>query len=152
VQPPNKLPGPNAHQAHGTPLEFDIRSSNSLPVTMQAHQDLFGSIPVARCREIDVEIENRDNLAGRVSLALLLTTGSSTRGRTIVVGQQVIATTQPENFAFKAAPVRETLRFAVPSSLPAERFGGFTVLLLPDIEHTFVAPRIAVEQFEIFPR
>jgi hypothetical protein len=152
VQPPNKLPGPNVHQARGTPLEFDIHSSNSLPVTMQAHQDLFGSIPVARCREIDVEIENRDNLAGRVSLALLLTTGSSTRGRTIVVGQQVIATTQPENFAFKAAPVRETLRFAVPPSLPAERFGGFTVLLLPDIEHTFVAPRIAVEQFEIFPR
>jgi hypothetical protein len=47
VQPPNKLPGPNVHQARGTPLEFDIHSSNSLPVTMQAHQDLFGSIPVA---------------------------------------------------------------------------------------------------------
>lgn len=152
VQPPNKLPGPNAHQAHGTPLEFDIRSSNSLPVTMQAHQDLFGSIPVARCREIDVEIENSDNLAGRVSLALLLTSGSSTRGRTIFVGQQVIASTQPENFAFKAAPVRETLRFVVPPSLAAERFGGLTVLLLPDIEHTFVAPRIAVDQFEILPR
>jgi hypothetical protein len=68
------------------------------------------------------------------------------------VGQQVIASTQPENFAFKAAPVRETLRFVVPPSLAAERFGGLTVLLLPDIEHTFVAPRIAVDQFEILPR
>lgn len=152
VQPPNKLPGANAHQARGTPLEFDIHSSNSLPVTMQAHQDLSGSIPVARCREIDVEIENSDNLAGRVSLALLLTPGSSTSGRTIYVGQQVIASTQPENFALKAAPVRETLRFVVPPSLPPAKFAGITVLLLPDIEHTFVAPRIGIEQFEILPR
>jgi hypothetical protein len=152
VQPPHKLPGPNAHQARGTPLEIDIHSNNSLSVTMEAHQDLLASIPVARCREIDVEIANSDNLAGRVSLALLLTNGNSTPLRTNYVGQQVITSTQPENFAFKAAPVRETLRFAVPPGLPAAKFAGFTVLLLPDIEHKFVAPRIAVEQFEIFPR
>ena len=30
-QAPNKLPGPSAHKAHGTPIGFDIQSNNSVP-------------------------------------------------------------------------------------------------------------------------
>ena len=61
MQPPNKIPGPTAHQAHGTPLGYEIESINSTPLMMEAHQTLGMAIPIARCREIQVEIENRDN-------------------------------------------------------------------------------------------
>jgi hypothetical protein len=152
VQPPDKLPEPNAHQAHGTPLQTDIHSSNTLPVEMQAHQKLFTSVPAAQCREIIVEIECQDNLAGRVSLALLLTNDNSPHGRTIYLGQQPIASTDPENFTIKTEPVRETLHFTVPVSAAGQKFTGITVMLLPDIEHKFSAPRLALERFEILPR
>ncbi len=151
VQPPEKSPGPNAHQAHGTPLDANIHSANALPVVMQAHQNLLTSVPVAQCREIDVQIENYDNLAGRISLALLLTSDSP-HGPTIYAGQQPIASTEPEHFDVKAEPVRETLHFAVTESRLGEKFTGITVMLLPDVEHKFIAPRIALEQFEILPR
>jgi hypothetical protein len=152
VQPPDKQPGPNAHQVHGTPLDANIHSSNALPVVMQAHQNLLTSVPVAQCRQIDVQIENRDNLAGRVSLALLLTNDNSVHGRTIYVGQQPIASTDPEHFTLKTEPAVETLHFVVPVSSPGQKFTGITVMLLPDVEHKFIAPRIALEQFEILPR
>ncbi len=152
VQPPDKLPGPNAHQAHGTPLEVDIHSANDFPVTMQAHQSLFTAVPAAECRQIDVQIENRDNLAGRVSLALLLTYDNSPHGHTIYLGQQLIPSTDPEHFTYKTTPLRETLHFAVPSSSSGQKFTGITVMLLPDVEHKFIAPRIAIAQFEILPR
>ena len=152
VQPPDKLPGPNAHQAHGTPLDVDIHSANDFPVAMQAHQSLFTAVPAAECRQIDVQIENRDNLAGRVSLALLLTNDNSPHGHTIYLGQQLIPSTDPQHFTYKTAPLRETLHFAVPASSPGQKFTGITVMLLPDVEHKFIAPRIAVAQFEILPR
>jgi hypothetical protein len=63
VQPPDKLPGPTAHKAHGTPLGADIESKNSVPLIMEAHQVLGTAIPIARCREIQIDIENRDNRA-----------------------------------------------------------------------------------------
>jgi len=152
VQPPDKLPGPDAHQARGTPLEVGIHSANDFPVVMQAHQNLFTAVPAAQCRQIDVQIENRDNLAGRISLALLLTSDSLPHGRTIYLGQQPIASTDPEHFSFKTEPVRETLHFAVPEPRPGLKFTGITVMLLPDVEHKFIAPRIAIDQFEILPR
>ena len=101
---------------------------------------------------VHVEIENRDNLAGRVSLALLLTGDNSPHGRTIYLGQQPIASTDPDQFTYKTEPVRETLHFVVPVTSPGLKFTGITVMLLPDTEHKFIAPRIALEQFEILPR
>src|SRR6202041_1640169 len=64
VQPPDKRPGPMAHEAHGTPLGVNIQSNNSSPVVMDAHQNLSTSIPITRCRQIEVGIENSDNKAG----------------------------------------------------------------------------------------
>jgi hypothetical protein len=152
VQPPNKLPGPAAHQSHGTPLGVDIESNNSIPLVMDAHQNLSASIRTARCREIRVEVENRDNLAGSISLALLLTDGTSKQKQTIYLGQQPIVSAQPEHFSFKPEPVFETLRFPVPANSAIRKFSELTVLVLPDIEHKFVAPKIAIQQFQLFPR
>jgi hypothetical protein len=152
VQPPDKLPGRDAHQAHGTPLDVDIESNNFLPVVMTAHQSLPAAIRVARCREIDVEIENRDNLAGPISLALLLTDSGSAGKPTLYLGQQPIDSTEPGYFSFKASPLHETLHFSIPASARVKMFSEITVMVLPDIEHRFVAPKIAIQQFQLFPR
>jgi hypothetical protein len=151
-QPPDKFPGSTAHQAHGTPLGSDIESNNFIPLVMDAHQTLGEAIPIARCREIQVEIENRDSSAGFIAMAVLLTDGTSPEQRTLYLGQQPIVSTEPGHFSPKPAPVFETLRFSVAADSKMRRFNEITVMLLPDIEHTLVGPKIAIRQFQLFPR
>jgi hypothetical protein len=83
---------------------------------------------------------------------VLLTDEESSPKRTVYLGQQPIVSTEPGNFFAKTTPVYETLRFAVPADAPLRKFNEITVMFLPDIEHTFLAPKIAIEQFELFPR
>lgn len=152
LQPPSKRPGPEAHVAHGTPVNVDLESNNAVALVMNAHQKLARAIPTARCREIAIAIENRDNKPGLVSLGVLLTDENSSPNRTRYLGQQAILSTEPGNFFVKTTPAYETLRFAVPPDTSLQKFNKITVMFLPDIEHTFVAPKIAIQQFELFPR
>jgi hypothetical protein len=152
IQPPHTAPGRRAHLAKGSPLSRDIQSSNSIPLVMDAHQYLSAPIRIARCREITVEIANRDNAMGAISTGMLLTDGTSAKHPTLYLGEQPIVSSQTGHFAIKSAPIFETLRFSVPLSSRIQRFNEITVLILPDIEHRFEAPKIAIEQFELFPR
>jgi hypothetical protein len=152
LQPPSNRPGPEAHVAQGTPVSVNIESNNAIALVMNAHQKLARPLPVPRCRAIEIEIENRDNTAGLVSVGMLLTDEEASSKRTVYLGQQPIASTEPGNFFPKSTPVRETIHFALPPNVPIRKFNEITVMFLPDIEHTFVAPKIAIQQFELFPR
>jgi len=152
LQPPSKRPGPEAHVAKGTPVNVDIESKNAVALVMNAHQTLAQAIRTSRCREIEIDVENRDNTEGIVSLGVLLTDEESSPKRTLYLGEQPIVSTEPGQFFVKTKPAYETLRFAVPADATLRKFNEITVLFLPDIEHTYVAPRIAIQQFELFPR
>lgn len=152
LQPPEQLPGPKAHQAHGSPLKVNVQSSDDIPLVMDAHQNLPTEVPLARCREIAVDIDNFDNKEGPISVALLLGDGPYTSHRTLYLGQQPIVSSQPQNFWLKAAQVSETLHFAIPAKVDLRKFSEITVLILPGTEHMFIAPRIAVRQFQLLPR
>jgi hypothetical protein len=152
LQPPLTSPTPSAHVATGTPIGFDIRSSNFVPLTMEAHQYLSASIPIARCREIAVDIENRDNTSGKISLGIVLAAGASTKEPTLYLGEQPILSTQPGNFSIKSSPVFETLRFSIPARARMRKFREITVLIFSDTEHSFDAPKIAIQQFQLYPR
>ena len=141
-----------AHQATGTPLGFDIQSQNLIPLMMDAHQYLSAPIPIARCREVTVELGNRDNTAGAISLGVFLTDGRSAGKPTLSLGEQPIESAQREHFSIKTTPVFETLHFSIPANARLRRFNEITVLVLPDMGHRFEAPKIAIEQFELFPR
>jgi hypothetical protein len=152
LQPPAKFPGSRAHQATGTPLGFDIQSQNLMPLVMDAHQYLSAAIPIARCREVTVELGNRDNTIGAISLGVLLTDGTSAGKPTLSLGEQPVESTQREHFSIKTTPVFETLHFHVPADARMRKFNEITVLVLPEIEHRYEAPKIAIQQFELFPR
>jgi len=57
----------------------------------------------------------------------------------------------PELYFEQTAPVLETLRFAIPATGAMRRFDEITVMLLPDVEHFMVGPKIAIERFELQP-
>ena len=71
---------------------------------------------------------------------------------TLLLGEQSIASTKPEHFSYKSEPVFETLRFSVPATAKIRRFDEITVMMLPDVEHALVGPKIAIKQFQLLPR
>ena len=119
---------------------------------MDAHQTLAAPIQIDRCRAVQIEIANFDNVAGPISLAVLLEDGTARRARALYLGQKVIFSTLPGHFSVKSRPAFETLEFSLPAQADLRRFDEITLLVLPDIEHSLIAPRIAIEQFRLFPR
>jgi hypothetical protein len=151
-QPPNVRPGPHAHVAHGSPLALDIHSTAFIPLTMEAHQPLAYRERLACCEGIEVEVVNRDNRAGSLSLAMVLTDTAS-RGRpSQYLGLQPIASSQPGRFSIKSTPVRERLHFAIPAHAALRRFDEITLVLMSDRMRSDMGARIAIEQFELEPR
>jgi hypothetical protein len=148
LQPPDVSPGPKAHHAIGTPLDLHIASSNSFPLMMQAHQYLRSPIRVARCREIRVEIEDREVDPGSIFLAGWLKNSSAAGAAAVYLGQQPIAGMS----AASASPATETLVFAVPASAKIRTFDEISLVMLPDSGHERVGPRVAIRQFELVPR
>jgi len=148
LQPPDIRPGPMAHKAHGTPLSINIKSNNSIPLMMQAHQSLGASIPLARCREIQIEVENRDNQPAAIAMAILLTDTTLPGKPTFSLGQKSLASPASTGFL----PHHETFSFLVPAHASLRKFDQITISLFPDMRHALVAPKVAIEQFEIFPR
>jgi hypothetical protein len=150
-QPPHKVPSLNAHQAHGTPLAVDIKTNNFVSLIMQAHQKLGVQIPVARCRELQVDVLNHDNTRGFIRVAVFLT-DSAQPDNQLYLGQQTLLSSQPEHFTVKAAPIAESLHFAIPTPARIRKFDQITVMLLPDTSNYDRAPKVAIDQFQIQPR
>lgn len=145
---PETRPGQFAHQAHESPLNTDIEAKNSVPLVIQANQSLGRAIRIANCREIQVEIENRDNHPGDIDLGILLKDSSSKGKLTLYLGEQPVA----GNPVAGSAPRSQTLRFSIPPHPRIRQFDEITVMLIPNYEHAFVAPRLAIDQFELIPR
>lgn len=145
LQPPDQRPGTNAHQAHGSPLGVRIEANDSLPLVMEARQRLATAIPVARCGQIDVEIENRDQHLGVVGMALVLEDSAAPKSQ-LFVGRQHIVTGQPGRAGI------QTLHFAIPQSPRLRRFDEITLMLLPETARDFHGPQIAVREFSLYSR
>ena len=136
---------------HGTPLGVNIRSTDFVPLLMEARQSLDAAIPLTCCREIQVTIENHDNIPGRVAVGVLLTDSTSIGKPTLYLDQQPVISTEPDHFSFKSSPVQEVLRFPVPSHPRIDRFDEITVIFFPETERAKAAARIAIQQFELLP-
>jgi hypothetical protein len=115
---------------------------------MQAHQYLRSPIRVARCREIRVEVENRETDPSSIALAVWLKNSSAAGTPAVYLGEQMIA---PASTAAAAAST-QTLLFSVPLSAKTRTFDEIAVMMLPDSGHQREGPRIAIQQFELVPR
>lgn len=150
LQPPETKPGKNAHQAHATPTAVEIRANNRIPLVMEAHQRLGGSVHIARCREIEVTIENGDHQPGSISLELSVS--DSTSGRSLPLGEEPIVSSEPGHQRSTSGITRETLRFAVPVQARLTRFDEITIRMRSDERRDLVAPKVAIAEFELVPR
>jgi len=151
-QPPSQRPGPHAHSAHGSPLAVDIRSTTTLPLTMAAHQNLARSLRLGCCGAIEVEIENRDNRPGVLSLAMILKDNTAPGKPSLYLGQHPIVSSQPEHFAVKSSAVHETLHFGILAHAPLKRFDEIALVVMSDAGWSDRGARVAIVQFELKAR
>jgi hypothetical protein len=144
--------GTRAHVARGSPLTVNVRSTNHIPLIMEAHQALGAAIPLVRCREMQVTIENSDNAPGTIALGVLLTDSTSLGKPTFYLGQQTVASTEPSRFTVKPSPVPEVLHFPISNHARIEEFDEITIVFFQDSERPYTGAKIAIKQFDLVLR
>ena len=150
---PAEEPGPNAHMAHGNPMDVSIRTLNTRPLMMQAHQKLAKSIKLSSVRAIDITMLNRDNDPGILSIGVTLTDSAASDYRGgLDLGLQPLVSTQPDHFTLKTVPASEKLHFSVPVPSRQRRFDGITVMILPTASRMHSGAHIAIDHFDLVPR
>jgi hypothetical protein len=151
-QAPEKEPGPNAHKTRGSPLSIAIKAENFIPLTVEAHQNLGSAIRLSQCREIQVEIDDRDPEPSRVTLLVLLSDSTSPNKPGLSLRPQPVIANVGDHPNYLSSPSFKTIRFPIPDHPSIRKFDEITVELIPDEEHSQQAPKLAIEQFELLPR
>lgn len=156
-QAPQHGPGLHPHLAHGDPVSMNIYSTGWVPLAMQAHQSLPQPIPVRGGEQLELTLRNGDNREGRIEVAVLLT---DSRGPGLlpsekpsqVLGVKPMLSSEPPEFALKASPVEEDMKFAIPLHTALRQFDTITVLFFPSEVRDTSGARVGIRQFELLPR
>jgi len=151
-QPPQTGPGVRAHLARGSPLEANIHSTDFLPITMEAHQNLSAPIRLSRLRQVDVVVQNRDNQPGGIAIGLAVSDSSAHRKSALYLGAMPLPSSEPEHFSRKSAAVEETLHFPIPIRPSLRNFDELTLIVFPDPSRMQLGAKIAIEEFDFLPR
>jgi hypothetical protein len=149
---PSDRPGPRARVARGKPTELNVRSTDWDRLLMEAHQNVGLPIDLGCCSEIDVAITNADLRPGAIVMELLLTDSGAAKDRTQDVGAMAIPSSEFAQIPAGRAPVKETLRFAIPRTMTLKRFDEMTVRFRPSADRARVGARVSIDSFELVPR
>jgi hypothetical protein len=144
-------PGPNTRTTHGDPLKVNVRSTDEMPLLMEAHQQLSKPLDLTCCREMQIVIRN-DLSLGAFAVGLLLTDSHAKGTRSQSLGVKAVnpsaaAQLGPSN----SSPVEQVLTFPFPKHGVIKSFDAITVSLLPDARHRTAGRRVAVERFILIP-
>jgi hypothetical protein len=150
-QLPNKAPSPDGIVIRGTPLNANLRSNNSIPLIMQAHQRLSSPLSVGCCGALEVDIESCDRLGGKLYAAVALIDSFSPQKSAINLGDRPIARNS-SLFAPECMPAAQALVFAIPRSTSTRKFNEIEVIFILDPSRSNAGARVAIKQFKLVPR
>lgn len=142
---PHTDPGPNAHVVKGRKsTDVDVRSTDVLPLEMQARQNVGMPVDLSCCRAIQLALITADPLPVRVGLVLR---NRSKPGRPFVMlGAKSI---EP---ATNGTPVKQVLAFAIPEHAVIRNFNEITVIFDRGSQGRRRGAKVAVESFTLEPR
>jgi len=144
-------PGPLARNAHGDPLKVNVRSTDSSPLLMEAHQYLATPVDLSCCREIQVVFRN-DRSLGASQVGILLTDSHAKSKTTQSLGVKSIPLDGLDSVSQPGSPpVEETIRFPLPNLRPLKQFDQITVVLLPHYQFVTAGRKVAIEEFIMIP-
>jgi hypothetical protein len=147
---PGESPGPLARNAHGDPLKVNVRSTDSAPLLMEAHQYLPAPVDLSCCRELQVVFRNDASL-GASEVGILLTDSHAKSKSTQSLGIKPIASDTPDPPSQTASPIEETVSFPIPKSATLKQFDQITVALLPRYLYRTTGRKVEIEKFIMIP-
>lgn len=152
-KPPDQSPRPGAVIARGDPTKKTIRSTNTLPLLMEAHQSLGLPIQMNSFSAIRLSIKSADHIPGAIYIDIRLRNISPKGIQSQSLGAQLLpSTTHPITYAsLIAQPTDELLTFHIPHSTRLHQFNEITVAIEPAKTRNLVGARVAVQSFELLP-
>ena len=145
---PNRRPPATSSLVRGDPTKKAFISSDHVPLTMEAHQNLGVFIDLDCCRRIDVGIRNDDGYIGTVSLELIVTDTSLKDRPSESLGKETVTSTPHWSSGIREART-EVLSFPVPAHPKIRRFDEVTVLFHLGWMRRDTSARIAIDKFSL---
>ena len=149
---PDNRPQPTAHLVKGSSLKAKVRSTDALPLLMDAHQELGQAIDLSCCSRIEIAVQNADRRAGAIYLELWLRdkTMPGMMGR--YVGTAVIPSSEAGESQDRSGVVTdETLEYSLPAGMRLGKFDEITVGVRTDPMRAREGAQIGIRQFVLYP-
>ncbi|MBS1822590.1 MAG: hypothetical protein JST61_11555 [Acidobacteria bacterium] len=164
---PEKRPRPSARVVRGSSIKAQVRSTDSYPLLMEAHQKLAEPIDLGCCSAMNLVVENADKLEGAIALELwvkkLPDARAAVRQRvnavapeiaphylgTMVIPSSEMPMASRPNVSGKLTD--ETLRFPIPAAMDGTQFDEITVVVRPAPERAKAGAQIAIKKFVLEP-
>jgi hypothetical protein len=148
---PDPRPPAGTRTVREDPTKANIRSTDSRPLTMEAHQSLGNPINLASYSSIRLAIRNADNRPGLISIELVLANTDSTLSGVQSLGTMTVRSSQNRPISLNRPPVEEILNFPIPQGVRGRSFNQITALIKPSKERARAGAQLAVQHFELDP-
>jgi hypothetical protein len=149
---PDTQPGPAAHVIHGDPSTRRVFSTDTEPLTMEAHQRLGRPVAMSCCRSLRVDVRNADNVPGTISVEVLLGNTNAKKGAGAAsLGTFVLRSSTVSPMPLKRAPVDDSLTFPLPAAVRGRAFNEITVRIKPEQTRSLAGAQVAVKDFKLEP-
>jgi hypothetical protein len=146
-QPPDARPRADARVVQGDPAKNQIKSTDDLPIVMEAHQRLAQPMEANCCRALKLNLVNADAVPGKITLEVLLSAANGKMRSTMRLGSKVLPSSTVSPMPLHRAPVKETLVFAIPRGAKSRSFDEMTVKVIPEGDRSLAAPEVAIKSF-----
>jgi hypothetical protein len=148
-QAPDPRPRRDAKVVRGDPMRARIRSTNTVPIQMEAHQRLPEHTPMHRYGDIVVRMRDGDNLPGLVRISLLL--GGEKGTGPLLLGTQILESSRTRHGYQSRPAVEEELRFPVLAAARGRNWAEMVVRVEPERARAQAGAHIAVVDFRLEP-
>jgi hypothetical protein len=148
---PHRQPPPTSVVVRGTPTEKGFRSTDRIPLLMQAHQNLGRLVDLTCCRAIELAISNADRWPGTVAIELVLLDSSRPDHPSLSLGRREVSSSPHWRPGESSAPIRETLTFDVPGNASLREFDEFVVLFHLGPIRADKSAKVAIDRFLLLP-
>jgi hypothetical protein len=150
-QPPYDRPEPDARVVREDPLRANVRSTDRLPLLMEAHQVLASSVKMDCCRALRVQLLNGDNRLGTIHLEVKLRETQQKGSAVTSLGELVLPSSEARSAGHNGHPTEETLTFPIPLHAQTKKFDEITIIFKPSEEREYIGARVSIEQFVLVP-
>jgi hypothetical protein len=148
---PDRRPRATARIVHESSINAVIRSSDSYPLLMEAHQKLDTPIDIRCCRSVEVAVLNADRHPGPIALELWLLNKRMPGGGALYLGTADIPSSESDRGLIKDAPVEEVLEFRTPVGPSRWEFDEICVIVRMPPVRARVGAQIAIRRFILQP-